>query len=88
LVDEDKQALYGETHGRDYQISINTKQSRESQEATLFHEAVHAALSVSGLDHLVTEQIEEALVTMMESAFADVVDVYALGIDNEEEAMV
>lgn len=78
LHDEDRQELYGETHGREFRININTKYSYEAQRITLFHEAIHAALSVSGLTHLLTEKLEEALVSAIESSFADAVDVYAL----------
>lgn len=86
LRDSDaKEDLYGETDGRARFININASHTREEQESTLFHESVHAALAVAGLDHILSEKTEEALVTCIEHAFSHIVDVYKLGIDTETQ---
>lgn len=84
------EALYGEMHGREFVIDINSSYGRKIQEDTLFHEAMHAALAVSGLSHLLDEKIEEAIISCFEHAFSHAVNTALLAaeIDNQDESGV
>lgn len=88
LKEEDGNYLYGETFGRDLRIDINSSISLQMQKDTLFHEAIHAALEVSGLTGLLDDKLEEAIVTCLEHAFAHIVDVSALGIDTGNDSVL
>ena len=85
---DDGDDLYGEMHAREFRIDINSSKSREVQEHTLFHEAMHGALDVAGLSSLLDEKVEEAIITCFENAFAHTVNVYALSIDSDETPKV
>lgn len=68
-------------------IRIHQTQSLEQAKATLWHEAIHAAIGLSGLSELLEEKstsgnLEEALVRCMEHAFSDVVDISKLAVDS------
>jgi len=65
---------YGETEGHARKIMINRNQPKNLVLSTLFHEAIHAVLHVSGHTELLTHQQEEALVIALESAFAHAID--------------
>lgn len=84
--DPHKEPLWGETHPFEYWIKVNASHSIEVQEATLFHEAIHAALGVAGLNEILDEKTEEAVVRCLENAFAEIVNVYALGVDSESKS--
>ena len=62
-------------------IRIHQAVPVESAKDTLFHECVHAALAISGHNEMFSEQQEEALVRMIEHAFAHIVDVDKLKVD-------
>lgn len=62
---------------------MNASHSVETQQSTLFHEAIHAALGVAGLNAVLEDKVEEAVVRCIENAFSEIVDVYALAIDTE-----
>lgn len=65
---------YGETDGHARKILINRNQPKSLVMSTLFHEAIHAILHVTGHTELLTHQQEEALVIALESALAHAVD--------------
>lgn len=89
LIDaETKEELFGETHGRDFKIEISTRFPRDIQEKTLFHEAMHAALSVAGLDHILEDRVEEAIISCLENAFSDVVNVHSLAVDSNDKPVI
>jgi len=81
---EDGEELHGQMHPLAFKIDINSIKSRSAQESTLFHEAIHGALDITGLADLIdNEKLEEAIVRCIECAFADVVDIYALSAKME-----
>lgn len=51
-------------------IRISLKHDVDKVHLTLFHESVHAALYLSGQAELLSEKHEEAIVLLMENAFA------------------
>ena len=68
--DED---CFGETHSTASTISLYTAPHtrypiRGSMQATLFHECLHAALATTGLDEILTDKVEETVVTTIEQA--------------------
>ena len=75
-----EELLYGATHGREFQIDINSSYPIDIQRKTLFHEAMHGALAVAGLTHLLDDKIEEAIISCFEHAFADHIDMNEMGI--------
>ena len=76
---------YGETLGYERLIKISKHQSKELVMHTLFHEAVHAALHVTGQTSLLSDNMEEAVVMAMEAAFAEAIDIDKLAIDEEDQ---
>ena len=48
-------------------LIINPKQDKTEQESTELHEALHAILCVSGVSSVLTDEIEEAVVTAIEN---------------------
>jgi hypothetical protein len=81
---DEKEELYGETLGRDFIIKINSSHSDAVQRATLVHEMIHAGLSVAGLDHLLAEELEETVVSCMESILAHAVNVNLFAVEEGE----
>ena len=72
-------------------IRIHQAQSVESAKATLWHEAIHAALGISGLTELLeakNDSLEEAIVRCIEHAFADVVNVDKLSISDKNSLTI
>ena len=61
-------------------IRIHQAQSLESAKATLWHEVIHAALGISGLNELLTDSLEEAIVRCFEHSFSDVVDLNKIAV--------
>lgn len=49
-------------------IQISSKQSFREQRRSLYHELVHAAVDDSGLAHLLTQPMEEALADLIAMA--------------------
>jgi len=82
---DDKEDLYGETYGREFSIKINANHPEAVQRATLVHEMIHAGLSVAGLDHLIAEELEETIVSCMESILAHAVNVQLFAVEDETE---
>ena len=64
-------------------IRVDKHQGLDQALITVWHEAIHAALAVSGLNELLapTDGLEEAIVRCLEHSFADIVDIYKLAID-------
>lgn len=72
--------LYGDCTPQKGIIRLSQSQTLEEAKATLFHEAVHAALFVSGMNELLGEK-EEALVRCFEHTFSHIVDINKLALD-------
>ena len=49
---------FGETQGDDRKILINKEQSLISAHRTLYHECIHAALHITGLNQLLSDKLE------------------------------
>ncbi len=52
-------------------IRVGTQHSIEMQKSTLFHECIHMALAVAGVNQLFNGKVEEAIVRCLEHAFND-----------------
>ena len=82
---------FGEYHQHEYRITISKRLSPEDALHTLFHECIHAALHISGLsavipgprdnDDMDTVDLEEAIVTCLENALYDMVDLDKIRVD-------
>jgi Zn-dependent peptidase ImmA (M78 family) len=70
--------LHGDCNLDKNVIRIHQNCTPEQARVTLFHEAVHAALAVSGHNEMLKENQEEALVRMMEHAFNSCIDINKL----------
>lgn len=55
-------------------ISLNLHDNAEELYATLFHELLHAALSVPKLDSEIDEELEERIIICLENAIAPLID--------------
>lgn len=62
--------LFGETLPDTKRIKIKSDLTPAALEATLFHEMMHAALFMSGLSQIVTEDMEEAIIRAIEHGLA------------------
>ena len=72
--------VYGDCDTDKRVIRLDSSLSKSDRERTLFHEAIHAALRVSGFAELLSdEKQEEALTVMLENAFSRAIDVEKLG---------
>lgn len=59
---------FGQTHISTKTIDLDGGQSDSELESTLFHEACHAALAMSGISDVINNiQLEEGIVTALES---------------------
>ena len=68
-IDLSKEDLCGDCDVNKRLIRISTAISAEEQVSTLFHECIHAALGLAGINNLFSEEIEEAVVCCIENAF-------------------
>ena len=79
--------IYGDCSVSEKKIRIHQTQSVEAAKHTLWHEAIHAALGLSGITELLDDKnvnLEEAVVRCIEHAFSDVVNLDLLAhISNE-----
>jgi hypothetical protein len=73
--------LHGDCDATKGVIRIHQNCTIEVARSTLFHEAIHAALDVSGQGEMLREDQEEALVRMLEHTFYHIVDINKLGIN-------
>ena len=82
-----KEHEFGEYEQHKYLIKISKKSDYEEARQTLFHEAIHAALHISGLSEMIPQEekqdLEEAIVICLENAFSDIVDIEKLAVDNK-----
>ncbi len=64
--------VYGDTSSDGKEIRISTTMNKSEREVfeTAFHECLHSALAVSGVAHMFKDDLEELLVTNLESALA------------------
>lgn len=80
IVITNLKGLHGDCDTAKGVIRIHQNCSIESARSTLFHEAIHAALAVSGQNEMLREDQEEALVRMLEHAFYRIVNVDKLDV--------
>ncbi len=67
--DLSKEELCGDCDVNKRIIRISTHITPDEQVSTLFHECIHAALGIAGINNLITEEVEEAIVCCIENAF-------------------
>ncbi len=67
--DLSKEDLCGDCDTNKRIIRISTHITPDEQVSTLFHECLHAALGIAGINNLLTEEVEEAIVCCIENAF-------------------
>ena len=70
----ESEGLFGDCNVGTRTIRIGSNHPPETQHSTLWHECIHAAIGVAGLNNLLTTELEEALVICLEHAFNDHVD--------------
>lgn len=70
--------LHGDCNVSDKLIRIHQNLTKDEALSTLFHEAIHGALGISALNEMLSENLEEAIVRLIENAFADIVDITKL----------
>ena len=85
LREEMKEGEFGEYEQHRYIIKVNKKSDYNEAMQTIFHEAVHAAIHISGLSQILPQNdfmdVEEAIVTCFENAFSDAIDITKKVID-------
>lgn len=69
--DLSSEKLNGDSNIDERTIRVHSGLSLKAQRDTLFHECVHMAIGVAGLDNLITGKVEEAIVRCIEHAFSD-----------------
>jgi len=52
-------------------IRVSTHLTNDMMRSTLFHECIHMALAVGGVNQLFNGKVEEAIVRCLEHAFSD-----------------
>jgi len=75
IVWEDDRENYGECDDAAQEIMISNYQTEAQADHTLLHEYIHAALATSGLDELLTEELNEAVTKCLTSAFLQITDI-------------
>lgn len=70
-----KEGDYGEYLEYKCQININKTLGYEEAVATLVHEAIHAALHISGQSQHLSMKLEEGIVICLENAFSHAVNI-------------
>lgn len=73
--------LHGDFTADTNTIRIHQTSDIYAARATLFHEAIHAALTISGQNEMMKEDQEEGLVRCLEHAFMHIVDIDKLALD-------
>jgi len=71
LKDEDGKELCGLYDSIKREIKINSKDLYEVRLSTLRHEVVHALLDLSGLNEILSVELEEAIVRCIENGWDD-----------------
>jgi hypothetical protein len=64
---------FGETDIYEHKIHFNPKQSAVQMHSTRLHEYIHAILQVSGVNELLDEKSEEAVVKAIEHGLAPLI---------------
>lgn len=80
-----KEELFGDTDGRNFHIRINSSYPLDLQRYTIVHEILHAGFSVSGVNNLLTEELEETIVSCVESILAHTVNLTLFAVPGEED---
>jgi len=57
---------HGDFNSAKHLIRLNGRDSKSEREKTLFHELIHASLFIGGINELLTEELEEAIVRNIE----------------------
>ena len=73
--------LYGDCDVGAGVIRIHQGLDVDVAKKTLFHEAIHAALGVSGHNEMLKEDQEEAIVRMFEHAFSNCMNLDKISLD-------
>lgn len=81
IVITNLKGLHGDFNIDKNHIRIHQNQTIDEARATLFHEALHAALAISGQNEMLKEDQEEALVRLLEHAFNHIVDIDKLSAE-------
>lgn len=73
---DDKEDVYGDTDKgkKRIRIDLSNNKSQSLVRSTLLHEVLHAILSQSGLDNLLTDEVEEAIVVAIEHGLFPLVE--------------
>jgi len=83
--EEMKEGEFGEYEQHKYLIKISKRSDINEARQTLFHEAIHAALHISGLSMVLPDNdgidLEEAIVVCLENAFGHLIDVDKFKLD-------
>ena len=75
IVWEEDRENYGECDGAAQEIMISDYQTEAQADHTLLHEYIHAALAVSGLDELLSDELNEAVTKCLTTAFYPLADI-------------
>lgn len=90
--DPDNGTTYGLCHGHEHRIEVDLHhpQSRNRLNSTLFHEAAHMVLHLTGLTemlHSANDNLEEAIVCAFETAFADYINMGDLSNEQQQTSI-
>lgn len=71
--DSEDSDVFGDTTEDGLEIRISKSKHKSEREVfnTIFHEIKHSAVTIIGISHLLGDKLEEALVTGVENAVAD-----------------
>lgn len=64
---------FGETDIHNHKIALNPDQSADQLQSTRLHECIHAILQISGLNNMMDDKLEEAIVQAIEHGLAPLV---------------
>lgn len=73
---EDKEEVYGDTDKgkKRIRIDLNNNKKPTDLRSTLLHECLHAILAQSGIDNLLTDEVEETIVVAIEHGLDSLVE--------------
>ncbi len=73
---DDKDEVYGDTDKGRKRIRIDLANNRglADLKSTLLHECLHAILAQSGIDNMLTDEVEEAIVVALEHGLSPLVE--------------
>lgn len=85
----DNGTTYGMCHGHEHRIEVDLHhpQGQNQLNSTLFHEAAHMVLHLTGLTemlHSANDNLEEAVICAFETAFADYINMGDLSNEKQQ----